>query len=51
MNEELDNILKHTRLISDYKDIDDLKSYPDKVKQLLSRLKRIKADKIIKGII
>jgi len=51
MNEELANILEHTRLINDYKEIDDLKSYPDKVKQLLSRLKRIKADKIIKGII
>jgi len=51
MNEELTNILKHTRLITDYKEIDDLKTYPDKVKQLISRLKRIKADKIIKGII
>jgi len=51
MKEELDNILVHTRQIKDYKEIDDLKSYPDKVKQLISRLKRIKADKIIKGII
>jgi len=51
MQQELESILVHTRLIKDYKDIDDLKSYPDKVKQLISRLKRIKADKIIKGII
>ena len=51
MQQELDNILVQTRQIKDYKEIDDLKSYPDKVKQLISRLKRIKADKIIKGII
>ena len=51
MDEELENILIHTRLINDYKEIDDIKMYPEKVKQLISRVKRIKADKIIKGII
>ena len=51
MNDELNNILEHTRLIGDYKEIDDLTSYPDKVKQLITRLKSIKADKIVKGII
>lgn len=49
--EELDNILCHTRLIESYRDIDDISIYPDKVKQLISRLKRVKADRIIKGII
>ena len=50
-NEELSNILSHTRLIESYRDIDDMATYPDKVKQLISRLKRVKADRIIKGII
>ena len=49
--EELDNILCHTRLIESYRDIDDISIYPDKVKQLISGLKRVKADRIIKGII
>ena len=51
MEEELTQILEHTRQISDYNDIDDLSVYPDKVKQLISRLRRVKADKIVKGII
>ncbi|MEJ6078912.1 CDP-diacylglycerol--serine O-phosphatidyltransferase [Vibrio sp. 1-Bac 57] len=51
MNEELSNILEHTRQIGSYKGIDDIDTYPDKVKQLISRLRRLKADKIIKGII
>jgi len=51
MTEELDNILVHTRLITHYREIDNINTYPSKVKQLISRLKRIKADKIIKGII
>ena len=51
MEEELAQILQHTRQISDYNDIDDLSVYPDKVKRLLSRLRRVKADKIVKGII
>jgi len=50
-NDELENILCHTRLIESYRDIDDISIYPDKVKQLISRLKRVKADRIIKGII
>ena len=37
--------------INNYREIDPLKVYPEKVKQLILRLKRIKADKIIKGII
>ena len=48
---ELDNILVHTRLIESYQDIDEMTTYPDKVKQLISRLKRVKADRIIKRII
>lgn len=50
-SQELENILMHTRQIECYKDIDDMVVYPDKVKQLISRLKRVKIDRIIKGII
>jgi CDP-diacylglycerol--serine O-phosphatidyltransferase len=50
-DQELDNILQHTRLIETYNDIDDLSVYPDKIKQLISRLKRVRVDRIIKGII
>jgi len=51
MNEELDNILAHTRQIGSYKGIDDMDTYPEKIKQLISRLRRVKVDRIIKGII
>lgn len=51
MHKELQQILKHTRLIEDYKQVDDLNSYPEPVKQLISKLKRVKADKIVKGLI
>jgi len=51
MNEELNNILQHTRQIGSYKGIDDINTYPEKIKQLISRLRRVKVDRIIKGII
>jgi len=51
IDQELNNLLEHTRLIESYKDIDEIVTYPDKVKQILSRLRRVKADRIIKGII
>ena len=51
IDQELTNLLAHTRLIKSYKDIDEVVTYPDKVKQCLSRLSRVKADRIIKGII
>jgi len=51
MNDELAHILEHTRLIGNYNEIDDISMYPEKVKQLIMRLRRVKADKIVKGII
>lgn len=51
MQEELQQILTHSCLIEDYRQINDLKDYPQPIKQFISKLKRIKADKIVKGLI
>ncbi|MEL0628603.1 CDP-diacylglycerol--serine O-phosphatidyltransferase [Psychromonas aquatilis] len=51
IDQELSNLLAHTQLIESYKDIDEIVSYPNKVKRFLSRLRKVKADRIIKGII
>ena len=51
LDKELDQILTNTKLITDPSQIQDVAEYPEKVKKLLVRLRRTKADKIIKGII
>jgi len=51
LNKESAQIFSHTQLITDPNQIQDVSEYPDKVKKILLRLRRTKADKIIKGII
>jgi CDP-diacylglycerol--serine O-phosphatidyltransferase len=51
LNTELAGILKNTKRINHYQDIDDISEYPEDVKKLLVRIRRIKADKLVKGLI
>ncbi len=51
LDKELAEILTHTLQITDPKQIQGLDDYPEHVKKLLLRLRRIKADKLVKGII
>jgi len=44
-------IVANTHLITDPSQIQGVNEYPEKVKKILKRLRRIKADKIIRGII
>ncbi len=51
LDKELAEILTHTVQITDPKQIQGLDDYPEHVKKLLLRLRRIKVDKLVKGII
>nr|WP_086938888.1 CDP-diacylglycerol--serine O-phosphatidyltransferase [Thaumasiovibrio occultus] len=48
--QEIDQILTHTRLVGCYKDIDDINSYPPPVKKLLKRVRRFRADHLLNQI-
>lgn len=41
---ELDSIMQHTKTLQHYRDLENLKDYPDKVRQLLQRLSRVRLD-------
>ena len=51
LEQELSEILQHTLQITDAEQIDGIEDYPEHVKKLLLRMRRIKADQLIKGII
>ncbi|MEI6896602.1 MAG: CDP-diacylglycerol--serine O-phosphatidyltransferase [Psychromonas sp.] len=51
LDKEYAQVFTNTKLITDVQQIQDVSEYPEKVKKLLVRLRRLKADKIIKGII
>ena len=51
LNAELSEILKNTKRINHYQDISDISEYPEQVKKFLVRIRRIKADKLVKGLI
>ncbi len=48
---EIDVIAEHTELVCSYKQVDKLASYPDNVKRLIKRIKRVKADHILNQIL
>lgn len=48
---ELDTIRTHTTLIKHYSELESLKDYPDDVRNLLKKFKRVKLDKIVKMIL
>lgn len=51
LNKELKEILRYTIAIEDQRQIEDIDDYPVHVKKLLMRMRRIKADKLVKGFI
>ena len=44
---ELNQIRQHTQRIAHYSDLETLREYPEKVKKLLTRLSRIRVDRIL----
>ncbi|MCG3767744.1 CDP-diacylglycerol--serine O-phosphatidyltransferase [Vibrio cincinnatiensis] len=48
---EIENILQHTQLICTYKQIEKLDSYPDNVQNLIRKVTRVKADRVLKQIL
>ena len=51
LDKELSEILKNTLQITTPEQIDNIDDYPAKVQKILRRLRRFKADRIIKGLI
>ncbi len=51
LTRELDEVLTHARPIKHFTDIEDIADYPLHVKKLLTRMRAIRADRMVKGII
>ena len=51
LEQELSEILQHTLKITEPEQIEGVNDYPEHVKKLLLRMRRIKADKLVKGLI
>ncbi|WP_372880662.1 CDP-diacylglycerol--serine O-phosphatidyltransferase [Psychromonas sp.] len=51
MDNELLSILKNTQKITHFNEIEDITDYPVNVKKLLTRMRRFKADKLVKNLI
>lgn len=51
LDQELSEILQNTRQITDPQQIEGINDYPEQVKKLLLRMRRIKVDKLVKGLI
>ncbi|ARC54910.1 phosphatidylserine synthase [Candidatus Riesia sp. GBBU] len=48
---ELKHIKKYTKIIKNFKEIDDIKSYPDKIRIILRKLMVTKIDKLLNNIL
>ncbi|MGB2078722.1 MAG: CDP-diacylglycerol--serine O-phosphatidyltransferase [Vibrio sp.] len=48
---EIDNILEHTQMIGSYKQLEHLEYYPEDVKKLMRKIKRLKADRVLKQLL
>lgn len=48
---ELDCIRTHTKIVSHYRELDSIQTYPIKVKKLIRRLRRIRVDRLISRIL
>lgn len=51
VDKESTQVFSNTYMITSPDQIQDVTEYPDKIKKIITRLRRLKADKIIKGII
>lgn len=50
-NQEVESILAHTQLIGSYKQLDHMEMYPEDVKKLMRKIKRLKADRVLKQLL
>lgn len=50
-DKEISSILEHTSLIGSYKQLDTLENYPEGVQRLIRKIRRVKADRILKQIL
>ncbi|OEF24362.1 CDP-diacylglycerol--serine O-phosphatidyltransferase [Vibrio rumoiensis] len=48
---EIESILKHTNLVGSYKQLESIEHYPEEVQRLIRKIKRVKADRILKQIL
>jgi len=51
LEQELSEILQNTREVTNPEQIEGINDYPEQVKKLLLRIRRIKVDKLVKGLI
>lgn len=51
LDKELSGILANTRKIKHFNEIEDIADYPDNVKKILIRMRRFKADRLVKGLL
>ncbi|MCK3657823.1 phosphatidylserine synthase [Pasteurellaceae bacterium Pebbles2] len=51
VEQELNEIRQHTKILNHYSELEELEQYPAPVQRLLKRFARIKADKIVKMIL
>ncbi|MCD5360823.1 CDP-diacylglycerol--serine O-phosphatidyltransferase [Chromobacterium aquaticum] len=45
--QEQDNILRHSRQLLHYRELEDVRTYPDQIKKLLTRLSRVRIDRML----
>ncbi|AWS50861.1 MULTISPECIES: CDP-diacylglycerol--serine O-phosphatidyltransferase [Providencia] len=50
-NHELECIRTHTKVVSHFRELDSIQTYPVKVKKLIRRLRRIRVDRLISRIL
>ncbi|ABM03743.1 CDP-diacylglycerol--serine O-phosphatidyltransferase [Psychromonas ingrahamii 37] len=51
LDKELSGILANTRKIKHFNEIEDIANYPENVKKILIRMRRFKADRLVKGLL
>lgn len=51
LDKELSGILANTRRIKHFNEIEDMADYPENVKKILIRMRRFKADRLVKGLL
>ena len=45
--QEQDNILRHSRQLLHYRELEDVRTYPDQIKKLLTRLSCVRIDRML----
>lgn len=50
-NKEINSILEHTHLVGSYKQLEYIEHYPEDVQKLIRKIKRVRADRVLKQIL